>query len=125
MPDQTRNLRTASPQMDEERAQQSPVAPNRAALITTAALASGIGSLPYFLFIDNLLWLPAVVFGAAVLAFFSVRKLTSEATTEPRLGEWLLGAWSAIANTSVGSLFGLALFGTFYGGAELFLWAGR
>jgi hypothetical protein len=109
--------------MDAERPRQSPVAPNRAALIAIAALASGIASVPYFLFSDLLVGLPVVALGSAVLAWLALRKLTTEATTEPSLGEWALGAWSAVAAPSVGGLFGLTLFGLFYGGVKLFIWA--
>jgi hypothetical protein len=99
------------------------VAPNRAALIAIAALASGIASVPYFLFTNLLVGLPAVVLGSAVLAWFALRKLTTEATTEPSLGEWVLRAWSAVFTPSVGGLAGLALFGLLCGGVELFIWA--
>ena len=62
---------------------------------------------------------------SAVLAWFALRKRTTRATTEPSLGEWLLGAWSAVGPPSTGSVFGLALFGLFYGGVELFIWGGH
>jgi hypothetical protein len=109
--------------MDEERPQQSPVAPNLVALIAIAALASSIALIPYFLFSDLLVGLPAVALASAVLAWLALRKLTTEAPTEPSLGEWVLGAWSAVATPSLGGLFGLTLFGLFYGGVELFIWA--
>jgi hypothetical protein len=64
-----------------------------------------------------------VALGSAVFAWFTLRKQTTEATTEPSLGEWLLGAWSAVGTPSTGSVFGLTLFGLFYGGVELFIWA--
>src|SRR5262245_40848659 len=109
--------------MDAERSRQSPVEPNRAALIAIAALASGIGCFPYFLFIDFLVALPAVALGSAVFAWFALRKQTTAATTEPSPGEWLLGAWSAVGMPATGSVAGLMLFGLFYGGVKLFIWA--
>ena len=111
--------------MDAERAQQSAVALNRAALIAIAALANGIASLPYLLFAHLLLGLPVVVLGSALLAWFTLRKLTTEATAQPSLGEWVLGAWSAVFTPSVAGLAGLIFFGLFYGGVHLFLMAAR
>jgi hypothetical protein len=109
--------------MDVERPQQSAVAPNRAALIAIAALANGIASLPYLLFTHLLLGLPVVVLVSAPLAWFTLRKLTTEATMQPSLGEWVLGAWSAVFTPSVAGLAGLIVFGLFYGGVHLFLMA--
>jgi hypothetical protein len=75
------------------------------------------------MFIDRMAWLPAVVLGSAALTFFALRKTTIESTFEPSLGEWLLGALSIVGKQAIGSLMGLMLFGLFYGGAKLFVWA--
>lgn len=109
--------------MNKEPPPQSPLAPNRVALITIVALANGIAVVPYLLFIDRLAWLLPVVLGSAVAALFALRKLTIEATTQLSLGEWLLGAWSAVAIPSGGNLIGLMFFGMFYGGVKLFILA--
>jgi hypothetical protein len=109
--------------MNKEPPPQSPLAPNRVALITIVALANGIAVVPYLLFIDRLAWLLPVVLGSAVAALFALRNVTAEATTQPSLGEWLLGAWSAVAKPSVGSVTGLMFFGIFYGGVKLFILA--
>ena len=104
-----------------------PPAPKHVALATIAALASGVGLLPYFRFVDRSEWLLSVVLVSPVWCFYLLRrqtaKVTTETTTKPSLGEWLLGAWSAVGEPVASSLLGMALFGLFYAGVQLFNWA--
>ncbi len=97
-------------------------APNRLALIGITALATGIGLVPYFLFIDALIWLPLAVVASALPASLALRRRTATATAPPAAGEWLLAGWSAVSKTSVVGIIGLMLFGLFDGGVMLFDW---
>ena len=54
-----------------------------------------------------------------MIAFVALWKIETGATTHPSWGEWLLGAWSAVAQPSTGSFVGLVFYGFGYYGAKL------
>lgn len=91
------------------------VEPKKLPLIAIIAVASGIGPLPYLLLIDRVTYLLVVVPAAALMAFLVLRRLVTDATEEPSLGEWLLGAWSAVALPLSTTLFGFAAYGIGFG----------
>jgi hypothetical protein len=95
------------------------VEPKRLPLILIIAAASGIGLFPYLLFVDRVRYLLVVIPVATLMAFFALRRLVTDATEEPSLGEWLLAAWSAVSLPSTGALFGFAMYGIGFGLASL------
>src|SRR3954447_18775458 len=102
--------------MAEDHPSHPPPAAVRAALVAIAAFAGGVGALPYLLSVDRPGWVLAIVPASAVLAFLALRKAETATTSNPSPGEWILGAWSAVAQPATGSLVALMLFGLFYGG---------
>ena len=95
------------------------VEPKKLPLIAIIAAWSGVGLFPYLLFIDRVHYLVVVIPWAALMAFFALRRLETDATEEPSPGEWLLAAWSAAAYPSVGALIGLMMYGFGFGLASL------
>jgi hypothetical protein len=95
------------------------VEPKRLRLILIIAAASGIGLFPYLLFIDQVPYLLVVIPVAALMAFFALRRLVTDATEEPSLGEWLLGAWSAVLTPSIVTFIGFVMYGIGFGLASL------
>ena len=102
-----------------------PVAPNKAALVALVALGGAIGLLPYFLFVDRPAYLWAIVPAIAGVAFLSLRDFRTAAAAHPGPGEWLLGAWSAVARPCAASLVGFMFYGLFYGGRKAFTGVAR
>jgi hypothetical protein len=95
---------------------QAGVKPNKLALVAIVAAGSGIGLFPFLLFIDTIRYLIVVVIAAAALtAFLALRRLNTDATEEPSLGEWLLGAWSAVGYPSTIALFALVIYSVAFG----------
>jgi hypothetical protein len=109
--------------MAEDHPPDPPPAAVRAALVAIAAFAGGVGALPYLLWVDRPQWELAIVPASAVLASLALRKAQTAATSNPSLGEWILGAWSAVAQPATGSLVALVLFGLFSGAVKLFIQA--
>lgn len=94
----------------------SPIEANRAALVTVAAFACGVGSSPYLLFVDWLVYLWGFAPIAAVAAYLALRGMKTEAAAHPSFWEWMLGAWSAVFRPATGSLVGLVFYAMFYWG---------
>jgi hypothetical protein len=87
------------------------VEPRKLLLIVISAGAASAGLFSYFLFIDHVHYLAAVAAAAALIAFFTLRSLKTDATEEPSPGEWLLAAWTAVAYPTLGALIGLMNYG--------------
>ena len=106
--------------MGEGTSDGSGLRPNRFVLALIVALASFIGLLPYWCFIDRLDSLAALFVAiAAAGGFASLKGAPTEATERPSLGEWLLGLWSAVAMPAIAGLLGMAFYGIAYGGTRL------
>jgi hypothetical protein len=102
--------------MDASPSAPSRVEPRRVVLVAIAAFGCGVGSSPYLLFVDRLVYLWGLVPLAVAAASLALRGLKTEATAHPSLGEWLLGTWAAVAKPALGSLGGLLLYAIFYWG---------
>jgi hypothetical protein len=114
------SLQPVDDQMISERSSiQSGVEPNKRALIVIVAAANGVGLFPFLLFIDAVrylvIYLVIVIAVAALTAWLTLRRLDTDATEEPSFGEWLLGAWSAVAYPSTLAPFALMVYGIAFG----------
>jgi hypothetical protein len=96
--------------------------PNKVALVALVTMGSAIGLLPYFLFIERLPYLGAVVAASAAIAFLKLRKSDALAAENPSLGEWLLAAWSAVGLPAGASMLGLLLYAIVYCVAQFVVW---
>jgi hypothetical protein len=75
---------------------ESEVRPNVVLLAMLAGVAVVVGGIPYLFFVDALWILPLLAIGAAGTLWAKARKLHTNATSEPTLGEWISAGWSLV-----------------------------
>lgn len=97
------------------------VRPNVVLLAMLAGVAVVMGGIPYLFFVDALWILPLLAIGAAGTLWAKARKLHTNATSEPTLGEWISAGWSLVGYAAMIS-FALIYYAIMYWATRLVIY---